>query len=75
MASSPLTSLQEDLLKPIRASFRFGDTLTAAIQNNIRTAERELTRRSAMLKEACTSGRLRISSAYFDIASGVVTLL
>ncbi len=75
MASTPLTSLQEDLLKPIRASFRFGDTLTAAIQNNIRTAERELTRRSGMLEEACTSGRLRISSAYFDIASWVVTLL
>ena len=75
MACTPLTSLQEDRLKPIQANFRFGDTLTAAIQNNIRTAARELTRRSRLLEEACTSGRLRISSAYFDIASGVVTLL
>lgn len=75
MASTPLTPLLEDLVKPIRASFHIGDTLTGAIQSNIRAAAGLLTRRSAMLEEACTSGRLRISSAYFDIATGVVTLL
>jgi carbonic anhydrase len=75
MASEPLTPLLEGLVKPIRASLRSGDNLTQVIEGNARYAATQLTARSAVLKDAVATGKLTIRSAYFDIGSGVVTLL
>jgi carbonic anhydrase len=75
MASEPLTPLLEGLVTPIRASLRSGDTLTQAIQGNVRYAAGQLTGRSAALRDAVAAGTLAIRSAYFDIGSGRVTLL
>ncbi|MEB3254879.1 MAG: carbonic anhydrase [Synechococcaceae cyanobacterium] len=75
MASEPLTPLLEGLVKPIRASLHSGDSLTQAIQGNVRTAAGQLTSRSAVLRDAVAAGNLAIRSAYFDIASGRVSFL
>ena len=75
MGSQPLTPLLEGLVKPIRASLVAGDDLTQAIQANARYAAAQLTGRSSVLKDAVAAGTLQIHSAYFDIASGRVTML
>jgi carbonic anhydrase len=75
MASTPLTPLLEGLVKPIRASLKSGDNLTQAIEGNARYAAAQLTARSAVLKQAVSAEKLTIRSAYFDIGSGLVTLL
>lgn len=75
MASAPLTPLLEKLVTPIRASLQSRDDLSQAVKGNARYAEGQLTTRSEVLKDAVDSGKLKIRSAYFDIGSGVVTLL
>jgi carbonic anhydrase len=75
MGSTPLTPLLEDLVKPIRASLRSGDDLTQAIEGNARYGASQLTKRSAVLRDAEASGKLTIKSAFFDIKSGVVKAL
>lgn len=75
MASEPLTPLLEDLVKPIRASLKSSDDLTKAIEGNARYAAGQLTKRSAVLKEAQASGKVVIKSAFFDIKSGSVSVL
>jgi carbonic anhydrase len=75
MGGEPLTPLLEDLVKPIRASLRSGDDLTQAIEGNARYAATQLTKRSAVLKEAQASGKVAIKSAFFDIKTGRVSLL
>lgn len=74
-ASDPLTPLLTDLVKPIRASFSPGEDLSAAIKANARYAAGQITKRSAVMAEAVASGKVRIRSSYFDIASGKVSLL
>jgi len=71
----PLTPNLEDLVTPIRASLRPGETLEAAIKTNARQCARQLTERSPLLAEAERSGTLSIVVSYFDIRSGDVTLL
>jgi len=75
MGSNPLTPLLEDLVKPIRASLKPGADLEAAIKGNVRAAASSLTAKSAVLREAVDGGKLTVRGAYFDIGSGVVTLL
>ena len=75
IASDPLTPLLEELVKPIRASLVSGDSLSQAIQGNARYAAGQLTARSPVLKDAAASGKVKIISAYFDIGSGVVSLI
>ena len=75
MGTKPLTPLLEDLVKPIRSSLKSGDDLTQAIEGNARYAAEQLTKRSAVLKEAEASGKVTIKSAFFDIKSGKVSLL
>ena len=75
MGSDPLTPLLEELVKPIRASLVSGDSLTQAIAGNARYAAGQLTARSTVLKDAAASGKVKIKSAYFDIGSGVVSLI
>jgi carbonic anhydrase len=74
MGSDPLTPLLEGLVKPIRASLVSGDSLSQAVQGNARYAAGLLPARSAVLKEAQASGALTIRSAYFDLATGLVTV-
>jgi carbonic anhydrase len=75
MGNGPLTPLLENLVKPIRASLVSGDSLTRAIEANARYAATQLTARSTVLREAQANGKLTIRSAYFDIATGLVTLV
>jgi carbonic anhydrase len=75
MATTPLTPMLEGLVKPIRASLQSGDDLTKTIQGNARYAANQLTSRSEVLKGAAAGGKLKIRSAYFDIGTGLVTLL
>lgn len=75
IASDPLTPLLEKLVTPIRASLQSRDDLTQAIQGNCRYATGQLTARSTVIKDAAASGNLKIRSAYFDIGSGVVSLI
>lgn len=75
MGSDPLTPLLDALVKPIRVSLVSGDSLTKAIAGNARYAADQLTARSAVLREAQSSGKLAIYSANFEIATGLVTVL
>jgi carbonic anhydrase len=75
MADAPLTPLLEQLVTPIRASLKSGDTLTQAVQGNAKYAARQLSLRSRVLQEATAQGTLAIHSAFLDIGSGVVSLL
>ena len=75
IASDPLTPLLEKLVTPIRASLQSRDDLNQAIQENCRYATGQLTARSTVIKDAAASGTLKIRSAYFDIGSGVVSLI
>jgi carbonic anhydrase len=75
MASNPLTPLLEDLVKPIRASIKPGEDLTQAIKDNVVSAAATLTARSEVLRDAASTGKVKIRGAFFDIGSGLVTLL
>jgi carbonic anhydrase len=75
ISEAPLTPLLESLVQPIRDQLRSHDDLTLAIEGNVRHTARQLTARSAVLKEAVAAGTLTIRSAYCDIGSGEVTLL
>jgi carbonic anhydrase len=75
MASNPLTPLLEDLVKPIRASIKPGEDLTQAIKDNVVSAAATLTARSEVLLDAASTGKVKIRGAFFDIGSGLVTLL
>jgi carbonic anhydrase len=75
IASDPLTPLLTDLVKPIRASFGPGADLAATIKGNARYAAAQITRRSELMAQAVTSGKVLIRSCYLDIASGQVTLI
>ncbi|NCU76755.1 MAG: carbonic anhydrase, partial [Synechococcaceae bacterium WB7_1C_051] len=75
MSDAMLTPLLEDLVTPIRASFVPGNNLTEAIKSNACYSAAQLPKRSELLREAQTSGKLKIQPAYFDIESGQVSLL
>lgn len=75
IGNEPLTPLLEQLVQPIRASLVSRDDLSQAVRGNARAVARQLTARSAALEAAVAAGQLTICSAFFDIGSGVVTLL
>lgn len=75
MAREPLTPLLEKLVTPIRASLRSSDDLSQAVMGNAGWVCRQLSARSPVLHAATTAGTLSIRAAYFDIGSGVVTML
>ena len=52
-----------------------GDDLTRAVQRNIGAAAAGLLAGSALIREAVAAGQLSIRSAYFEIGTGLVTLL
>lgn len=75
MGSAPLTPLLEDLVTPIRASLRPGMDLARAVRVSTAAAARSLEDRSDLLRQAVAEKRLTIQPAYFDIASGRVSLI
>ena len=75
MSDQPLTPLQEQLVEPIRACLQSGDDLSRAVRRNACQSAQQLTVRSALLHEAQASGRLRIVSGCFDIATGRMELI
>ena len=74
MGKDPLSPLLEDLVQPIRQSLKPGDDLTKAIQGNARFAARQLTERSKILADAQAEGQVSIQAAFFDIATGIISL-
>jgi carbonic anhydrase len=75
MDSSPLTPLLEELVRPNRASIIGETDLTHAVQANARNAAAQLSQRSDLLRAAQSQGKLTIRSAYFDLGTGVVSLI
>ncbi len=75
MGTASLTPLLEDLVAPIRACLRPGDDLSAAVRANAVATVAGLKERSAVLRQATAAGRLRLQPAYFDISSGLVSLV
>lgn len=75
LADQPLTPLLEELVTPIRASLQPGDDLSLAIQHNAISSARQLGERSAVLREAVAARKLRIQPLYFDLQSGITTLI
>lgn len=75
MGSDPLTPLLEDLVKPIRQSLQPGDDLTQAIKGNARYAAAKLIKRSPTLADAQAAGKVRIQPTYFDLQTGLVTVI
>ena len=73
--TAALSPLLEELVVPIRAHLVSGDDLTRAVQRNIGAAAEGLRAGSALIREAVAAGQLSIRSAFFEIGSGVVTLL
>ena len=74
-SSEPLTPLLEELVQPIRSALQPGDSLSQAIRTNAAAAARALPQRSAALRTALASGGLRIQPLYFDLATGLVSVL
>lgn len=74
-ASDPLTPLLEELVQPIRAVLQPGDSLSQAIRTNAISVARALPQRSAVLREAQSRGTLRIQPLYFDLSTGLVSVL
>lgn len=72
---APLTPLLEELVAPIRANRKPGDTLEAAIRANARNTADQLTEESALLANAVATRQLTIRSAYFDIGTGTVSMI
>ena len=75
MASNPLTPLLEELVTPIRATMTSGEDLEAVIKGNVRGAAATLVAKSQVLRSAVDAGTLTVRGCYFDIGSGVITLL
>lgn len=73
--SEPLTPLLEELVEPIRAVLQAGDSLSQAIRRHAVAAAQTLPRRSAVLREAQAGHTLRIQPAFFDLATGLVSVL
>jgi carbonic anhydrase len=74
-ASDPLTPLLEALVQPIRAVLQPGDSLSQAIRTNAISVARALPQRSAVLRDAQSQGTLRIQPLYFDLDTGLVSVL
>ncbi|MFM7674448.1 MAG: carbonic anhydrase [Synechococcus sp.] len=70
-----LTPLLTDLVRPIRASLVPGESLSAATKTNALAAAAAMLRSSELLAAAVADGTLRLRASYFDIGSGLVTLL
>jgi len=75
MGDGPLTPLLQELVEPIQACLKPGMDLQAAIEANARACATTLPRESALLEEAVTAERLRITAASLDLGSGRVRIL
>ena len=71
----PLTPLLEELVQPIRASISDNDSLKSSIKANATRAAKQVTERSTLLNNAVMNGQLNVVVSYFDIKSGVVSLV
>ena len=74
-ANAPLTPLLEELVAPIRATLVPSDDLNQAVRRHAQVVAAQLAEQSALLAEAQGGGRLRITAAFCDLASGAVSLL
>jgi carbonic anhydrase len=64
------------LYRPIRPAVdQAGSNLDAAIRANARIQVRLLQETSPVIAGAAKQGRLKVVAAYYDLATGVVTLL
>ena len=73
--SDPLTPMLEHLVTPIRASLSANESLEASIKANATQTAQQLTQRSSLLRDAVNDGSLTIVVSFFEISSGVVTMI
>jgi len=74
-SDTTLTPLLQALVAPIRASLVPGDDLGQAVQRNARQTARLLGERSELLRRAVAARQLAIQPVYFDLATGLITLI
>jgi carbonic anhydrase len=74
-SSDPLSPSLGDLVQPIRASLTAGEDLDQAVRTNARHTANQLSETSALLRSAQAAGRLTIRPSFYDIRSGIVSLI
>ena len=74
-SSAPLSPSLGDLVEPIRASLTAGEDLNQAVRANARHTAKQLSETSALLRAAQAAGRLTIRPSFYDIRSGLVSLI
>ena len=75
MDANPLTPSLDRLIQPIQESINGSSDLAEAVRSNALASASTLIQRSAVLADAKTSGALKLVVGYFQLSSGVVTLI
>ena len=75
MDANPLTPSLDRLIQPIQESINGSSDLAEAVRRNALASASTLIQRSAVLADAKTSGALKLVVGYFQLSSGVVTLI
>ena len=75
MDANPLTPSLDRLIQPIQESINGSSDLAEAVRRNALASASMLIQRSAVLADAKTSGALKLVVGYFQLSSGVVTLI
>ncbi|MBM5800716.1 MAG: carbonic anhydrase, partial [Cyanobacteria bacterium K_DeepCast_35m_m2_023] len=75
LTGQPLTPLLEQLVTPIRASLQPGDDLSLAVRHNTTAAARQLSERSAVLRDAVSARKLTIQPLDFNLETGLVSVI
>ena len=73
--TNPLTPSLERLIQPIRENINGSSDLEEAVKRNALASASTLLQRSAVLAEAKASGALKLVVGFFQLSSGVVTLI
>ena len=75
MDANPLTPSLDRLIQPIRKNINGSSDLEEAVKRNALASASTLIQRSAVLADAKASGALKLVVGYFQLSSGVVTLI
>ena len=75
MDANPLTPSLDRLIQPIRKNINGSSDLEEAVKRNALASASTLIQRSTVLADAKASGALKLVVGYFQLSSGVVTLI
>ena len=75
MEANPLTPSLDRLIQPIRDNINGSSNLEEAVKRNALATASTLIHRSAVLAEAKATAALKLVVGYFQLTSGVVTLI